>query len=133
MNIEAYVSIFRVYSDMSFYVLGNRDENELCLSMVLDTINNCFNAVFKQVIERRNLIQNMTAVILIIDEVIDNGVVLQLDDSEVLQRIKQKPSKSAAVPATSGADAGSQAPSTASLFSSVFSKARNQLTTSLSL
>ena len=132
MNIEAYVSVFRVYSDMSFYVLGNREENELCLSMVLDTINNCFNAVFKQVIERRNLIQNMTAVILIIDEVIDNGVVLQLDDSEVLQRIKQKP-KSSAVPATSGNDQAASAAGASSLFSSVFSKAKNQLTNTLAL
>ena len=133
MNIENYVSVFRVYSDMSFYVLGMKDENELCLSQVLDTINGCFNAVFKQSIERRNLIQNMTAVILIIDEIIDGGVVLQLDDSEVLNRIKQKP-KSSAVPATTSNDADQAQPTGASsLFSSVFSRAKNQLTNSLAL
>jgi hypothetical protein len=32
LNIENYVSVFRIYSDMSFYVLGGKDENELCLS-----------------------------------------------------------------------------------------------------
>ena len=32
MTVEHYVAIFRVYTDMSIYVLGGKEDNELVLS-----------------------------------------------------------------------------------------------------
>ena len=71
MTVENYVAIFRCYVDMSIYILGEKDDNELILAMVLDTVHECFDKVFKHSIERKSLINNMTAVILVIDELID--------------------------------------------------------------
>ena len=54
MNVEDYVAIFRVYSDMTIYVLGDaKQDNELILASVLDTIHNCFDNLFKSTIERK--------------------------------------------------------------------------------
>ena len=71
MTVENYTAIFRCYVDMTIYILGGKDDNELVLAMVLDTIHECFDTIFKHTIERKNLINNMTAVILVIDELID--------------------------------------------------------------
>ena len=71
MTVENYVAIFRCYVDMTIYILGDKDDNELILAMVLDTVHECFDKVFKHSIERKSLINNMTAVILVIDELID--------------------------------------------------------------
>ena len=71
MTLDNYTAIFRCYVDMTIYILGDRDDNELVLAMVLDTIHQCFDKVFKHSIERKSLINNMTAVILVIDELID--------------------------------------------------------------
>ncbi len=71
MTVENYVAIFRCYTDMTIYILGEKDDNELILAMVLDTVHECFDKVFKHSIERKSLISNMTAVILVIDELID--------------------------------------------------------------
>ena len=72
MNIDDYVAVFRCYSDMTIYVLGDaKHDNELILASVLDTIHECFDKVFKHNIERKSLINNMTGVILVIDELID--------------------------------------------------------------
>ena len=79
MTVENYVAIFRCYVDMSIYILGEKDDNELILAMVLDTVHECFDKVFKHSIERKSLINNMTAVILVIDELIDQGIVMATD------------------------------------------------------
>ena len=91
MNVEDYVAVFRCYTDMTIYVLGDgKQDNELILASILDTIHECFDQVFKHQIERKSLINNMTGVILVIDELIDQGIVMQLDSATILTRINSK-------------------------------------------
>ena len=91
MNVEDYVAVFRCYTDMTIYVLGDgKSDNELVLASILDTIHECFDQVFKHQIERKSLINNMTGVILVIDELIDQGIVMQLDSATILTRINSK-------------------------------------------
>lgn len=91
MNVDDYVAVFRCYTDMTVYVLGDgKYDNELILASVLDTIHDCFDQVFKHNIERKSLINNMTGVILVIDELIDQGIIMQLDSQIILQRISSK-------------------------------------------
>ena len=98
MNVEDYVAIFRCYTDMTIYVLGDaKQDNELVLASVLDTIHECFDHVFKHNIERKSLINNMTWVILVIDEMIDQGIIMQLDHSIILKRIKSGETSAAGV------------------------------------
>ena len=90
MTVENYVAIFRCYVDMTIYILGDKDDNELILASVLDTVHECFDKVFKHSIERKSLINNMTAVILVIDELIDQGILMATDSQTILKRINIK-------------------------------------------
>lgn len=91
MMVEDYVAVFRCYTDMTIYVIGDaKNDNELILASVLDTIHDCFDTIFKHNIERKSLINNMTGVILVIDELIDQGIIMQLDSTTILQRISSK-------------------------------------------
>jgi hypothetical protein len=132
MTVENYVAIFRVYVDMTIYILGDKEDNELVLAMVLDTVHECFDKVFKHSIERKSLISNMTAVILVIDELIDQGIIMTTDSQTILKRINIK-SSSASQPAGSSSDTPDAAASSNSLFSSVFASARSQLAKTLAL
>ena len=140
MNVDDYVAIFRCYTDMTIYVLGDgKNDNELILASVLDTIHDCFDQVFKHNIERKSLINNMTGVILVIDELIDQGIIMQLDPQIILQRIS---SKDVAIdgsenPAPSGGlmgmFGGNQTQESNSMFSSIFASARGQVSKTLAL
>jgi coatomer subunit zeta len=90
MTVENYVAIFRCYVDMTIYILGDKDDNELILATVLDTVHECFDKIFKHSIERKSLINNMTAVILVIDELIDQGILMATDSLTILKRINIK-------------------------------------------
>ena len=130
MTVDNYVAIFRCYSDMTMFIIGHSEDNELILGQVLDCMHECFDRIFRKGIERRALIENMSAVILIVDELLDQGIVMHLDPATILARINTKgkgvggPSASAA---SSEAAATQSASSGSSMFSSVFSSARNQL------
>ena len=76
MIVDSYTAVFRCYSDMSIYILGLADDNELILGQVLDCIHECFDKIFKHQFERKSLISNMSGVILVIDELIDHGIVM---------------------------------------------------------
>ena len=103
MNIDDYVAVFRCYSDMTIYVLGDaKHDNELILASCLDCIHECFDKVFKHNIERKSLINNMTGVILVIDELIDQGIIMQLDHNVILQRITSKGDANQSAPETQG-------------------------------
>ena len=77
MNVDDYVAIFRCYTDMTIYVIGDaKNDNELILATVLNTIHDCFDTIFKHNVERKSLINIMTGVILVIDELIDQGIIM---------------------------------------------------------
>ena len=76
MTVDNYVAIFRMYSDFSIFIIGHSDDNELILGMVLDCIHECFDRIFRHNIERKSLINNMSGVILVIDELFDQGIVI---------------------------------------------------------
>ena len=141
MTVENYTAIFRCYVDMTIYILGSKDDNELVLAMVLDTIHECFDTVFKHSIERKSLINNMTAVILVIDELIDQGIVMAAESSTILKRINIKgnlTSQASGIAGDGAHETGAIAsqPSASSgggMFASVFASARSQLAKSLAL
>ena len=124
MTVDNYVAIFRTYSDMTIFIVGLADDNELILGLVLDCIHECFDRIFKGQIERRSLINNMSGVILVIDELFDQGIIMNLDANIILSRIKTGKSSSSSGAPTSSTGEGQ---SSSSLFSSVFSSARSQL------
>jgi len=133
MTVENYVAIFRCYVDMTIYILGDKEDNELVLAQVLDTVHDCLDKVFKHSIERKSLINNMTAVILVIDELIDQGIMMALDHQTILKRINLKPTSSA--PTAAAQAEAPEAPQTAggSMFASVFASAKSQLAKTLAL
>ena len=109
---------------MTIFIIGLADDNELILSLVLDCIHDCFDTIFRGQIERRSLIANMSGVILVIDELFDQGIIMNLNSETIVQRIKTGKSSSSSSGAT---QAGAPQESSSSMFASVFSSARSQL------
>ena len=129
MIVDNYTAVFRVYSDMSIYILGHADDNELVLGQVLDCIHEVFDRIFKGQFERKSLISHMSSVILVIDEMIDSGIVMHTSPGVINERIKQKK------PPATGVAAAIQEEHSASssMFSSMFGAAKSSLARNLGL
>ena len=89
-GIDAFTVFFREYDDLIIFVIGGAHDNELIISEVLNTLHECFDSIFPRGINRKNLTDNMLPVIMIFDELIDEGIIMSLDTDVIIERINEK-------------------------------------------
>ena len=71
--------VFKSFENSQMFIVGEYDENEVFLQSVLDTIIECFKSCFDEknsgrlVMDKNTFIDNYQQLIIIIDEVIDQG------------------------------------------------------------
>lgn len=88
--LEGTTCVYRSNVDLYFYVVGSQIENELMLMSVLTAWYDAISQVLRRHVEKRLLFDHMDAVMLIVDEIIDGGVILETDPTVILQRIAIK-------------------------------------------
>lgn len=73
--------------DLHFYVIGNKNENPLILSSVLDCLVEVITSLTSKNVERQSILGNLSKIILALDEICENGLILETDSNLVLQRV----------------------------------------------
>lgn len=79
--------VYKSNVDLFFYVIGNSHENELILLSVLQCLFNSPSQVLRRNVEEKALYQNLDIVMLVIDEICDDGVIMEADSTAVVQRV----------------------------------------------
>ncbi|XP_075299653.1 coatomer subunit zeta-2 isoform X2 [Opisthocomus hoazin] len=88
-----------VYSssvDLFFYVVGGCQENELMLSAVLACLLDALGHLLRKEVEKRWLLDNMEGTFLVVDEIVDRGVILESDPQQVIRRLSLRAPEPAA-------------------------------------
>ncbi|XP_011601869.1 coatomer subunit zeta-2 isoform X3 [Takifugu rubripes] len=88
--LEGMTIVYKNSIDLFFYVVGSAQENELMLMSVLNCLFESLSQIFRKNVERRGLLDNMEGVFLIVDEIIDGGVILESDPQQVLQKVNYR-------------------------------------------
>ncbi|XP_034046902.1 coatomer subunit zeta-1-like [Thalassophryne amazonica] len=88
--LEGMTIVYKSSIDLFFYVVGSAQENELMLMSVLNCLFDSLNQILRKNVERKCLLDNMEGVFLIVDEIIDGGVILESDPQQVLQKVNYK-------------------------------------------
>jgi len=85
---EKYTSCFKFQTDLYIYVVGSIDENELILSNVLETLVDALDTLFGgQLEKKRTFLENFELIILCVDEILEDGYIMELDSSNVSSRV----------------------------------------------
>lgn len=85
--LDGFTCVFRTNADLSFYVVGAAEENELILVSVLDAVHDSINNLLKGMVDKRNVLANLELLLLAIDEIVDGTVILELDAGLVESRV----------------------------------------------
>uniref|UniRef100_G3NQB4 Coatomer subunit zeta n=1 Tax=Gasterosteus aculeatus aculeatus TaxID=481459 RepID=G3NQB4_GASAC len=93
--LEGMTVVYKSSIDLFFYVVGSPQENELMLVAVLSCLFESLSQILRKNVERRCLLDNMEGVFLIVDEIIDGGVILESDPQQVLQKVNYRVLQSA--------------------------------------
>jgi len=85
--LEQVVCVFRCAGDSRFYVVGSTEENEIILNIVLDGLYMALNSLLRGQMESRNLLDNLETVMLTVDELVDGGIILEIDPQNIVNRV----------------------------------------------
>ena len=62
-------------------------ENELILMAVLDCLFNCVSGILRKNVDKKSLCDNMEVIMLAMDEMIDNGMIMESDPQQIVSRV----------------------------------------------
>ena len=79
--------LYKSKVDLYFYVIGGAKENELLLMSVLNCVFDSISLILRKSVEKSSVYQNMDMIMLAMDEICDNGIVLEFDASAVADKV----------------------------------------------
>ncbi|RYO91968.1 hypothetical protein DL766_002321 [Monosporascus sp. MC13-8B] len=87
------IVLYKTESDVMMYVVGGVDENEILLYNVILSLRDSLHLLFKQSVDRRTIIESYDLVSLAIDEIVDDGIILETDPTIIVQRVSKAPAQ----------------------------------------
>ncbi|XP_059413729.1 coatomer subunit zeta-2 isoform X2 [Carassius carassius] len=88
--LEGMTIVYKSSIDLFFYVVGSAQENELMLMAVLNCLFESLSQMLRKNVEKRTLLDNMDGVFLVVDEIIDGGVILESDPQQVIEKVNYR-------------------------------------------
>ncbi|EAT82872.1 coatomer subunit zeta [Parastagonospora nodorum] len=87
------VVVFKMESDVMLYVVGGAEENEVLLYSVVLALRDSLNILLKNSVDKRTVIENYDLVSLAVDELVDDGIILETDPVIVASRVSKPPAQ----------------------------------------
>ncbi|KUJ23938.1 coatomer zeta subunit [Mollisia scopiformis] len=87
------IVLYKSESDVMMYVVAGLEENEIMLYNVILSLRDSLHLLFKQSVDKRTIIENYDLVALAIDEIVDDGVILETDPTIIVQRVSKAPTQ----------------------------------------
>lgn len=111
--------LYKLVGDLVIYVTGSSDENEVLLFTVLSALSESLNILLRGAVEKKSVLENLDLVLIAIDEIVDEGIILETEPQIVAAR------------ATMRGEGGPEVSLAEQTFSQAFANAKQQLARSL--
>jgi len=79
--------VYKKNVDLYFYVIGSSNENELVLLHVLNCLYKSVEMVLNKNVEKKSFLTNFDTILLIVDILIDGGVIMEFSAKDVVKQI----------------------------------------------
>lgn len=79
--------IYKIYRDIRLIVLSSPEESELITASVVSAIDSSLSTLLEGHISTRVLYDNLDMVSLIIDEITEDGQVIETDPTEIIRKV----------------------------------------------
>ncbi|KAH8110551.1 coatomer protein [Phellopilus nigrolimitatus] len=86
---EGHLAVYKHATDLIFYIIGNAEENELMLSLALNSFYDALTVLLRNQVERRAVLENYDLGMLCLDETIDDGVIVETDSTTIASRVSR--------------------------------------------
>ncbi|KAG7700484.1 hypothetical protein KL912_002498 [Ogataea haglerorum] len=93
---ENKVVVYREFSDVIIYMVGDLNQNETLMYNVLQGLVGALEIILRNQIDKKSIQENYDMTILAIDETVDDGIVLETDPSVIASRVSKPPTEDVA-------------------------------------
>jgi hypothetical protein len=87
------IVLYKSEVDVMMYVVGSASQNEIMMYNVVLALRDSLTLLLRQSIDKRTVVENYDLVTLAIDEICDDGVVLETDPTLVMSRVSKAPAQ----------------------------------------
>lgn len=87
------VVVYKTVVDVTLYVVGSFEENEVMLYQLVAGIKDALEILLKHSFDKRSVLEHFDLVALAIDEAVDSGVILEIDPVVIASRVTPAPAK----------------------------------------
>ena len=88
--LDGLVTVYRNCGDVWMYIVGSQLENELILVTVLGALYETLTSVLRASPDKRMLLDNFDTLLLTLDEMLDQGMILEVDSAAIANRVGMK-------------------------------------------
>ena len=98
MLFENKLVFYKEYIDLTIYLIGDPNENEIILQTSFNALKNSLELILNNGIDKKNVQENYDMVLLTIDEIVDNGIILETDSQTIASRVSKPPTNDNQLP-----------------------------------
>ncbi|KAI9591034.1 Longin-like domain-containing protein [Syncephalis fuscata] len=88
--LDGHVVCYRSVVDVYVYLVGSADENELILSTTLNAYVDALDSLLRHQMDKRSIQSYYDMVVLALDECIDDGIILEVDEELIVSRVTKR-------------------------------------------
>ena len=90
--LDGTVSVFRTGTDgTTLYIVGSANENELILAAAVDGLYDALDMLLPgDALDKRTILENYEYLFLLVDELVDGGIILEKDPKALCSRVLMK-------------------------------------------
>ncbi|GLU14338.1 hypothetical protein SLE2022_309140 [Rubroshorea leprosula] len=81
------IVIYKFVQDLHFYVTGGDEDNELILTSVLQGFFDAVALLLRNTVDKREALENLDLIYLCLDEIVDQGMILETDTSVIAGKV----------------------------------------------
>ncbi|CDO62799.1 coatomer subunit zeta, putative [Plasmodium reichenowi] len=85
--LNKYVILCLSINDIVIYIIGDDNDNEIILYEIIETVHQALNNITNNHIGKKQLIDKLDSVYLILDEIADSGIIMETSASVIINRL----------------------------------------------
>jgi hypothetical protein len=101
-NLNEFVIVCKINKDVAVFIGADQEDNECILANVLEILEECLENITKNNVTKKSVMENYQQLALMIDEMIDEGIIINTDSESIENRVYMRDIKSTDASAISG-------------------------------
>ncbi len=101
-NLNEFLVVCKINKEIAMFIGAHEDDNECIVANILDIFEECLENITKHNLSKKSIMENYQHLALLIDEMIDEGIVINTDSENLESKVYLRESKTTSTSESGG-------------------------------